>query len=259
MNLFTSDDVIVITGAAGGLGAAMCRRFAELGARVALTDLQSSDGAGEAESLGRDVRFFAMDVTDKADIQRAANAIEDAMGPVTGVVANAGIAPTNPTLDYTRETWDKVIAVNQTGVFLTAQVFAERMKTEDRKARAGGRNCAMVFTSSIAGLTTVHPERHIAYGASKAAVSHMAALLGVEWATRGIRVNAIAPGYIDTPILDAIKKENPDMLEEWVAAMPIKRLLQPREVADVAAFLLSDMASSITGETVACDGGYSKA
>ena len=254
MRLFSTDDVIVVTGAAGGLGAAMCRRFSELGAKVALTDLEGSDGEKDADSLGDGVRFFPMDVTSKASIERAAGEIEDALGPVTGVVANAGIAPTNQTLDYKEETWDKVIAVNQTGVFLTAQVFGEAMKS-----RAKSTNCAMVFTSSIAGLTTVHPERHIAYGASKAAVAHMAALLGVEWAKLGIRVNAVAPGYIDTSILDGIKKENPDMLEEWLAAMPIGRLLQPEEVADVAAFLLSEMASSITGETVACDGGYSKA
>ena len=258
MKLFSTTDVIVVTGAAGGLGAAMCRRFRELGAKVALTDLESADGPEDAEAIGEGVRFFPMDVTDKADIERAANEIEGALGPVTGVVANAGIAPTNPTLEYREETWDKVIAVNQTGVFLTAQVFGEAMKS-----RAGNENedsnCAMVFTSSIAGITTVQPERHIAYGASKAAVAHMAALLGVEWAPLGIRVNAIAPGYIDTSILDGIKENNPEMLEEWIAAMPVGRLLQPEEVADVAAFLLSGMASSITGETVACDGGYSKA
>ena len=250
MQLFSPTDVIVVTGAAGGLGAAMCRRFAELGAKVALSDLDSSDGAKDADEIGDGVSFFPMDVTDESAVGRAADAIAAELGPVTGVVANAGIAPTGPSLEYPKETWDKVIAVNQTGVFLTTKVFGNAMK--DR----GG---AMVLTSSIAGLSVVHPERHVAYGASKAAVSHMAALLGVEWAPLGIRVNAVAPGYVETPILDKMKEENPETVREWEAAMPIGRLLKPAEVADATAFLLSDLARAVTGATLACDGGYSKA
>lgn len=203
MQLFSPTDVIVVTGAAGGLGAAMCRRFAELGAKVALSDLDSSDGGKDADEIGDGVSFFPMDVTDESAVGRAADAIAAELGPVTGVVANAGIAPTSPSLEY--------------------------------------------------------PERHVAYGASKAAVSHMAALLGVEWAPLGIRVNAVAPGYVETPILDKMKEENPETVREWEAAMPIGRLLKPAEVADATAFLLSDLARAVTGATLACDGGYSKA
>lgn len=251
---------LVITGAAGGLGSAMAEMFVGLGATVALTDLESSDGAEEAEALNG-AHFFAMDVTDKADTERAAREIVERLGPVTGVVANAGIAPTAPSLDYALDTWNKVIAINQTGVFLTAQTFG-RLMVENAQAEnafgISGRG-AMVLTSSIAGLAVVHPERHVAYGASKAAVAHMAALLGVEWARKGIRVNAIAPGYIDTPILDKMKEEDPETVAEWKAAIPIGRLLDPREVAAACAFLLSPAASAITGTVLSCDGGYAAA
>ncbi|MBH5321818.1 SDR family NAD(P)-dependent oxidoreductase [Aurantiacibacter sediminis] len=247
-----TDRVIVITGGAGGLGTAMAKTFLDLGAKVALTDVGDAGGEEEAEKLGENAAFFPLDVTDSANIERAADEIAERFGNVTGVCANAGIAPTSPALEYDDDLWRKVIDINQTGVFLTARVFADRIV----KAEKPG---SIVLTSSIAGLSVVHPERHVAYGASKAAVAHMAALLGVEWAKKHIRVNAIAPGYIDTSILDKMREENPETVEEWKNAMPIGRLLEAREVANVAAFLLSDMASSITGETLACDGGYSKA
>lgn len=242
---------ILVTGAAGGIGSAMCKLMSDLGAKVALTDLEDSGGRDVAANLGAQVTFYPMDVTDADDIDRTMDRVEADLGPLSGIVANAGIAPTGPTMDYKQETWDKVIAINQTGVFLTAQRAARRMD------RNGGG--AMVLTSSIAGISVVHPERHIAYGASKAAGAHMAALMGVEWAERNIRVNAVAPGYVDTSILDSVKKDDPDMFEEWVAAMPIRRVLRPEEIANVAAFLLSDAASAITGATIAADGGYSKA
>ncbi|RKF13986.1 SDR family oxidoreductase [Roseovarius spongiae] len=245
-----ADKTILVTGAAGGIGSAMCRTCADLGAKVALTDLADSDGGDVADDLGERVTFYAMDVTDQDDIRNTMERVEGDLGPLSGVVANAGIAPTGPTMDYPKDTWDKVIAINQTGVFLTAQEAGHRMN---------GRGGALVLTSSIAGLSVVHPETHIAYGASKAAVAHMAALMGVEWAQKGIRVNAVAPGYVDTPILDAVKKDDPEMAEEWVDAMPIKRVLRPEEIANVTAFLLSDAASAITGATIAADGGYSKA
>ena len=244
------NQVVLITGGGGGLGRAMGKRFRALGAKVALCDLDSSDGQADADALGDGVEFFAMDVTDEAAVHGAFDAVAERLGPVTGCVANAGIAPTAPSLEYALETWNKVISINQTGVFLTAQAAGRAM------AERGG---SIVLTSSIAGLTVVHPERHIAYGASKAAVSHMAALLGVEWAKRGIRVNAIAPGYVNTSILDAMREKDPETYQAWVDAMPIGRLLEPEEVADAVAFLLSDLARAVTGETLACDGGYSKA
>ena len=206
-----------------------------------------------AEALGERAGFFALDVTESDSIQEVADAIEDTFGVVTGAVcANAGIAPTAPALDYTDEMWRKVIDINQTGVFLTAREFGRRMV----EANTGG---AMVLTSSIAGLRVVHPEAHVAYGASKAAVAHMAALLGVKWAKHKIRVNLVAPGYIDTAILDTLREENSENVKAWKAAMPIGRLLEPAEVANACAFLFADTASAITAETLAVDGGYSRA
>ncbi|SLN53927.1 2,5-dichloro-2,5-cyclohexadiene-1,4-diol dehydrogenase [Aquimixticola soesokkakensis] len=243
---------IVITGGTGGLGFAIAERLMTSGANVVLADLPGADGEGALAALPQDkgrAIFVEMDVSDADDVERAAAEAEERLGPIDGVVANAGIAPPTDAFDYDAQSWRRTMGVNVDGVFFTAQSFAKRMK-------AAGRPGSIVMISSIAGFRVVKPERHAAYGTSKAAVAHLASLLGVEWAPHGIRVNALAPGYTATQILKKAQESDPEMMANWLSQVPIGRLLEPAEIANGVAFLLSDLASGVTATTLSVDGGY---
>lgn len=243
------DRVVLITGAVGGIGTATARVLREHGARVVMTDVvDRATGDAAAAELGEGVRYVPMDVTDAEMVRRVADELEADGWAVDGLFANAGIAPTAPTVDYPDETWDATIGINLTGVFHSVREFGRRM--------VGRGRGSIVITSSIAGERTVTPETHVAYGSTKAAVRHMAELLAVEWGSSGVRVNSVAPGYTDTSILEGVKKDAPEMLEEWISRMPLGRLNQAEEVGHAVAFLLSDLASGITGANLRVDGGY---
>lgn len=248
--------VFVVTGAAGGIGSAIIDAVARLGGKAVITDLRNSDGEDVAARLSQrqgarhPVRFVPMDVTDPKDVEAAVVRIEAEVGPVHGLVANAGIAPAAASLELSDETWRRTLAINLDGVFHCVQAFGRRMV-----GRGAG---AMVLVSSIAGVKVVRPEIHLAYDASKAAVAQMAATLGVEWARRGVRVNALGPGYTDTPILSKMKEDDPETYGRWLDDTPMGRLMRPEEIANVATFLLSDLSSAMTGALVMADGGYSR-
>lgn len=244
--------VFLITGGAGGIGAATAKALADYGSRVVITDVLGEKGAAVAEELAGgsgSIRYLDLDVTDAAAVARVADQLESEDWPVYGLMANAGIAPSAPAAEYPDETWRQTIDINLNGVFWTVREFGRRVV-----ARGEG---SIVITSSIAGFGVVSPETHVAYGSTKAAVAHMARLLGVEWATTGVRVNSVAPGYTATPILDRLKEESPDVFEHWLGRIPMGRLNTPEEIAQSAAFLFSDLASGITGAVLNVDGGYS--
>lgn len=245
-------DVYVVTGAAGGIGAAIAQKLAERKNRVVITDIDPTHGEAAARQLaeqnGMPVRFETLDVSDPKAAEALAARLEQDDWPIYGLVANAGIAPSSPASDYSDELWRKTMSINLDGVFWCCRAFSRAMLKRQRGA--------IVTVSSIAGLGVVRPETHAAYGASKAAVSHLAALLGVEWASRGVRVNAVAPGYTQTPILDKLKEESPEVFNTWLNDTPMGRLMRPEEIANAVMFLLSDLASGITGVTLSVDGGY---
>ena len=229
-----------MTGGAKGIGAAICETFAEAGANVLVADLDAEAGQALADRLGG--AFHALDVTDA----RACLALARDVSPDV-VVANAGIVHNAPTEEVAPEDFDRVLAVNLSGVFNTLRAFGPGMIARGRGA--------VVCTSSMCGDIVVWPQPQAAYNASKAGVNLLVKSTAVEWAARGVRVNAVAPGYTATELTLA-GRAKPEWFRTWMDRTPMGRLGEPREIADAALFLASDAASFITGTVLTVDGGY---
>lgn len=233
---------VLVTGGADGIGRAIAEAFAALGDRVLIADRDGARAAATAAELGAEAH--ACDVTDAG----AVAALARAAGRIDVLVNNAGIGDSHlPTLDQDAEHFRAVLDVNLTGSFLMAQAIGRGMV-----ARGQG---AIVNLSSIAGLTGL-PRRN-AYGAAKAGVVALTRNLAGEWARHGVRVNAVAPAYVDTALVRAIAETGRMDLDRVRRRTPLGRLIAPREVAAAVVFLASDAASAITGVTLPVDGGWS--
>ena len=235
--------VALVTGGASGIGKATAERIAAEGGSVVIADVQDDLGrevVAKIEADGGSAHYVHLDVTDEAGWTAAVAETVERFGSLDVLVNNAGIGDTQPIEVTTIETWDKVVAVTQTSVFLGLKAAAEALK-------ASGRG-AVVNVSSMYGLvgSGVSP----AYHAAKGAVRLLTKTTALGWATEGVRVNSVHPGYIDTPILGETDR---DLL---VAATPMRRLGRPEEVAAVITFLASDDASFATGAEFVVDGGY---
>ena len=245
--------VAVVTGASRGIGAAIARRLAEMGAHVVLADLRP-EVAETAETLGREglsASAETVNVTDTASVDTLAERVIADRGRCDILVANAGIAYEAATETHGDDDWRRVMDVNLDGVFRCVRAFGVQMLDQ-----GGG---SIVVISSIAGVKAVRPEIHAGYDVSKAAVAHLARVVGVEWAARGVRVNAVGPGYTETEMLARVGIEQPDVMARWLDDTPMGRLLRPEEIAATVGFLASDAASAITGQLIMADAGYSAA
>jgi NAD(P)-dependent dehydrogenase (short-subunit alcohol dehydrogenase family) len=231
----------LITGGASGIGLEITRMFASRGARVLVLD-QNPEAARDMEN----VAVASGNVTEPSDVKQAFDVAEETFGPVDVVFANAGVSQNCPTLDLDFEGWRRVMGVNLDGVFLTAQEAGRRMIP-----RGQGH---IILTSSIYGVVAA-PER-LGYVVSKSGVSAMTKALAVEWAQYGIRVNAIAPGYVRTPFVEDLQARGRLDIAALEKRTPIGRLIETREVAEVAAFLASDASGPITGQIIGVDGGW---
>lgn len=236
--------VAVITGAGSGMGQAMARRFTAEGASVVAVDVSGSEEA-TAESAGAQCLACRADVSRSADVQRMIELAVDRFGKLDILCNNAGIqGPLAPTADYEEADWDRVLAVNLTGVFLGMKYAIPRMLATAGKG-------SIVNTSSMASIVAFPTLP--AYAASKGGVSVLTRQTAAEYASAGIRVNAIAPGAIDTGMTRGMPQ---DYLKAAVDATLMGRIGTPDEIANLALFLASDEASFITGTETAVDGGY---
>ena len=238
--------VAVITGGASGIGLATARKLLSEGAKVVLVDW-NEDVSEIAKTLNNDALGIRCDVSSDTDVQKSVNDIIEKFGHIDFLVANAGIGGgPNKAHEVSVDEWNKVIGVNQTGIFLMNKyVISEMLKN------GGG---AIVNTSSMYGL--VGTTMSFAYSASKGAINQMTRSLALTYARDNIRVNAVAPGYVDTPILAEVPKEAKDAMANQ---LPVGRLGKDTEIANLICYLLSDDATFITGAIVPLDGGFTAA
>jgi glucose 1-dehydrogenase len=241
--------VIVITGGAQGIGEACARRLVADGASVALWDVDDAHGTALAASLvasGARATFSHCNVASKADVDAALAATLAAMDRVDGLVNNAGIFKAAPFLDIGEADWDAVIAVNLKGHFLAGQAVARQLV-----AQGGGG--AIVNMSSVNARLTI--ASIASYNASKGGIDQLTRVMALALVEHGIRVNGVAPGTIATELAVKAVLTSEEAKARILSRTPMQRLGEPAEIANVVAFLLSDAASYMTGETVLVDGG----
>ncbi|OZA01544.1 MAG: 3-oxoacyl-ACP reductase [Rhizobiales bacterium 17-65-6] len=241
--------VVLITGAARGIGLATARRFLAEGWRVALLDILGPEVEAAAEALGAPNRTLALtcDVTEAQEVAAAVEMVSVRFGRLNALVNNAGIAVFKPIMETSDEEWARVLEVNLSGPFICTKAAAALMREE-----GGG---AVVNITSISGLRA--STLRSAYGTSKAGLAHLTRQLAVELASLGIRVNAVAPGPVDTAMAKAVHSR--EIRADYHDAIPLARYGLEEELAEAIFFLCSERASYITGQELAVDGGFDAA
>jgi 3-oxoacyl-[acyl-carrier protein] reductase len=231
--------IVFVTGAAGGIGRATARRFLECGARVVLCDRTSPDAVSELLADRERARFVQADVSEHAGVEAVAREMESG---IDVLVNNAGITRDATSWKLTSEAWDEVIAVNLTSVFRLSQAAAKKMKEQKRGV--------ILNAASVVAHTGNFGQAN--YVASKAGVIGLTKTMAKELGRSGVRVNAVAPGFIETPMTAAVPE---GVLASMAERTPLARLGKPEEIAAVYAFLASDDASFVTGAVINVDGG----
>ncbi len=243
------DHIAVVTGAGSGIGRAIARGYAREGARVVLLDINEKaakeirDASGKAESL-------ALDVTKREDCVAVAKQVADKVGQVSILVNNAGIARRNDmtgAAEAVIKDWEDIIAINLTGVFNVTHAFLASLRA------AKGR---IVNIGSIQSFVHVRTPSSPAYTAAKHGVLGFTRALAAELGKDGVRVNAIGPGFIETPLNEKVRASNPELAKIFIDHTPLGRAGKPEDIVGPAIFLASDLSAYVTGSIVMADGGY---
>jgi NAD(P)-dependent dehydrogenase (short-subunit alcohol dehydrogenase family) len=240
--------VAIVTGGNRGVGRAIAFGFAEAGAAVAVVardEKKSEETLAELRDRGAKAIAVTANVAQRSDLEAMLVTVTDELGPVDVLVNNAGIGFHTDALTLDDSDWRRVFETNLDAVWMASQIVGRQMV-----ARKAG---SIINSGSISGLIVNRPQWHSPYGISKAAVHHLTKSLAAEWASKGVRVNAIAPGYVKTEIANT---EYEDYRHYWRDEVPMQRYASPEEIAPIALLLASDAGSFITGSVFVVDGGY---
>jgi NAD(P)-dependent dehydrogenase (short-subunit alcohol dehydrogenase family) len=240
--------VSVVTGASRGIGRALAQALAEAGSDVVLLGRDRKGAAAavaELEALGVTALAVTAHVTDPSEVEQAVREILDRLGRVDVLVNNAGSCIHRPALEVTADEWRSVMDVNVDGVWNCSQAFGRQMVAQ--------RSGVIVNIGSISAQIVNRPQWQPGYNASKAAVHQLTKSLAAEWAPYGVRVNALAPGYIKTEMAPV---DEPQFRQHWIEDAPMRRYAMPAELGPSVVYLASDASSFMTGSVLVVDGGY---
>lgn len=244
-----ADRIAIITGAAKGIGHACAERLLAEGAHVVITDIDDVQGSDAAKALGGKVRYIHCDVGDSADVHRVISDVVTTYGAIDILINNAGIAAPGDILEISEADFDRVIRVNLKGAFLVGQSVARQMVKQVKDGRKAGAIVNMSSVNAVFAIATQVP-----YSASKGGINQLTKAMALGLAEYGIRVNAIGPGSIMTDMLTSVNAD-PQARHRLLSRTPLGRIGEAAEIAAIAAFLASDDASYITGQTIYADGG----
>ena len=246
-----NNKVILVTGGSTGIGRATAKVLGAEGATVIIADVQDQEGSNTVRMVcdaGGQAEYHHVDVGDYEQVRALVTQVAETHGSLDGAFNNAGIeGPTAKILDVPMEAWDRVIRVNLTGVFICMKCEIEQMIKQD----GGG---SIVSTSSAAGLIGIPGAA--SYNASKHGVIGLTKTVALEYAAKNIRVNAVCPGFIETPMLDRVTDASVKIRDQLIKAVPMRRVAQASEIGETAAWLLSDKSSYVTGVAMPVDGGW---